>query len=97
MLKTIASVIASLTLTSALAASADDDLNNTYKILLTKRPEHSELIKQSQRAWLKFIEAECKTESQILGARMTFQLEYEECLELFKEQRTKYLKETYLN
>jgi uncharacterized protein YecT (DUF1311 family) len=70
---------------------ADAELNKTYEALLKKLPdaESKEELKQSQRAWLAFRDAEAEFDGR--GGTMAPTLRYATMTEL-TEQRTKQLK-----
>ena len=72
---------------------ADAELNKTYKALLAKLPdaENKEKLKQSQRAWLAFRDAEAEFEGR--GGTMAPTLRYATKTEL-TQQRIKQLKAT---
>jgi uncharacterized protein YecT (DUF1311 family) len=73
---------------------ADADLNKTYEALLAKLPdaETKEKLKQSQRAWLAFRDAEAAfAADQARGGSMVPTLRYETMTEL-TQQRIKQLK-----
>jgi uncharacterized protein YecT (DUF1311 family) len=73
---------------------ADTELNKTYEALLRKLPdaEGKEKLKQSQRAWLTFRDAEAAFASdQARGGSMAPTIRYETMTELIK-QRIKQLK-----
>ena len=72
---------------------ADAELNKTYKALLAKLPdaESKEKLKQSQRAWLAFRDAEAEFEGR--GGTMAPTLRYATKTEL-TQQRIKQLKAT---
>ena len=73
---------------------ADAELNKTYEALLTKLPdaESKEKLKQSQRAWLAFRDAEAAfAGDQARGGSMAPTIRYETMTEL-TEQRIKQLK-----
>ena len=73
---------------------ADAELNKTYEALLRKLPdaEGKEKLKQSQRAWLAFRDAEAAFASdQVRGGSMAPTIRYETMTE-FTHQRIKQLK-----
>jgi uncharacterized protein YecT (DUF1311 family) len=73
---------------------ADAELNKTYEALLKKLPdaESKEKLKQSQRAWLAFRDAEAAFAADVArGGSMAPTLRYASMTEL-TEQRTKQLK-----
>lgn len=73
---------------------ADTELNKTYEALLRKLPDAQgkEKLKQSQRAWLTFRDAEAAFASdQARGGSMAPTIRYETMTELIK-QRIKQLK-----
>jgi uncharacterized protein YecT (DUF1311 family) len=73
---------------------ADAELNKTYEALLTKLPdaESKQKLKQSQRAWLAFRDAEAAfVADQAGGGSMAPTIRYETKAEL-TEQRIKQLK-----
>jgi uncharacterized protein YecT (DUF1311 family) len=73
---------------------ADEELSKTYEALLAKLPdaEAKEKLKQSQRAWLAFRDAEAAfAADQARGGSMAPTLRYETMVEL-TQQRTKQLK-----
>ena len=75
-------------------AQADAELNKTYEALLKKLPdaEGKEKLKQSQRAWLAFRDAEAAfAADEARGGTMAPTLRYATMTEL-TEQRTKQLK-----
>jgi uncharacterized protein YecT (DUF1311 family) len=73
---------------------ADAELNNTYETLLAKLPdvESREKLKQSQRAWLAFRDAEAAfAAGQARGGSMAPTIRHETMTEL-TQQRIKQLK-----
>ena len=73
---------------------ADAELNKTYEALLSKLPDvgSKEKLKQSQRAWLVFRDAEAAFASdQVRGGSMAPALHYETMPEL-TQQRIKQLR-----
>jgi uncharacterized protein YecT (DUF1311 family) len=73
---------------------ADAELNKTYEALLTKLPDagSNEKLKQSQRAWLAFRDAEAAfAADQVRSGSMAATIRYETTTEL-TQQRIKQLK-----
>jgi uncharacterized protein YecT (DUF1311 family) len=79
-------------------ADVDTELNETYQQVLKHRKEITPLIIQSQRDWIKFINSDCKSYAVSVKDELP-QTNWviDECLITQKIQRTKTLKDTYLN
>jgi uncharacterized protein YecT (DUF1311 family) len=75
--------------TRAKFVQADAELNKTYEALLTKLPDvgSKEKLKQSQRAWLAFRDAEAAfVADQTRGGSMAPTIRYETMTELTKQR-----------
>lgn len=77
-------------------AKADDELNQIYKLVLARNADLKSEIRQSQRQWILFRDAECKAASDMWKGGTGMNYAYLSCMAQLTRQRTDYLKATYL-
>jgi len=76
---------------------SDADLNRVYQESLKKlKPEQAALLKKAQRAWLSYRDAQCEADKMSAGGT-TAPLALTQCRVTLTQERTKTLKDTYLN
>ncbi len=73
------------------------ELNRVYQESLKKlKPEQAALLKKAQRAWLSYRDAQCEADKMSAGGT-TAPLALTQCRVTLTQERTKTLKDTYLN
>jgi uncharacterized protein YecT (DUF1311 family) len=77
---------------------SDAELNRLYQGSLKKlNPQQSALLKKAQRAWLTYRDARCQAEYKMFAGGTAAPLALTQCRVTLLQERTKTLKDTYLN
>ena len=77
---------------------SDADLNRVYQESLKKlKPEQATFFKKAQRAWLTYRDAECEADYKMSAGGTAAPLALTQCRVTLTQERTKTLKDTYLN
>ena len=77
---------------------SDADLNRVYQESLKKlKPEQAALFKNAQRAWLTYRDAQCEADYKMSAGGTAAPLALTQCRVTLTQERTKTLKDTYLN
>ena len=77
---------------------SDAELNRVYQEASKKlKPEQAALLKKEQRAWLTYRDAQCEADYKMLAGGTAAPLALTQCRVTLTQERTKTLKDTYLN
>jgi uncharacterized protein YecT (DUF1311 family) len=77
---------------------SDAELNRVYQETLKKlKPEQAALLKKAQRAWLTYRDAQCEADYKVFAGGTAAPLALIQCRVTLTQERTKTLKDTYLN
>jgi uncharacterized protein YecT (DUF1311 family) len=77
---------------------SDADLNRVYQEFLKKlKPEQATALKKAQRAWLTYRDAQCEADYKMSAGGTAAPLALTQCRVTLTQERTKTLKNTYLN
>jgi uncharacterized protein YecT (DUF1311 family) len=77
---------------------SDAELNRVYQEALKKlNPEQLALLKKAQRAWLSYRDAQCGADYKMFAGGSAAPLALTQCRVTLTQERTKTLKDTYLN
>ena len=75
---------------------SDADLNRVYQESL-KKLKQAAFLKKAQRAWLTYRDAECEADYKMSAGGTAAPLALTQCRVTLTQERTKTLKDTYLN
>ncbi len=76
---------------------ADAEMNRVYKqlisVLAADQAKDQTKLREAQRAWVKYRDANCESESSLNEGRTIYPMVYDICLTSMTEERTKRLKD----
>ncbi len=77
---------------------SDAELNRVYRESLKKlKPEQAALLKKAQSAWLTYRDAQCEADYKVFAGGTAAPPALIQCRVTLTQERTKTLKDTYLN